>query len=171
VLKKFVAAEIFLLIEMKKSFSVLLLALFFSTELFCQFDTTAFRKIPGDLYCCTDDSTELLNDSIIIPKYSAQKSAFLLNWEKHCDPIDPAPYIFFQPNSDSILFVYGFSQGKNIIPDDDDPDTGQKILVLRGTWQFGKNSSLIEANFPAWKMNVTWKVEDHTDYWLFIRKK
>ena len=157
---------------MKNLFIIFFLTFFFTTKLFCQLDTAAFRKIPGDLHCCTDDSTELLKDTLIIPKYSAIKSPYLLNLEKNCVPIDPAPYFIFQPNDDSILFVYGFSQGKNTgESDEDNPEFKEKILVLRGTWQYGKNNYIVEADFPAWKMNLTWQVEERRDCWLFVRVK
>lgn len=161
---------------MKKILSVYVLVFLFGPKLYCQLDTAAFRNNPGDLFSCTDDSSELLKDTIVFSKYPEQPSAFLVKWEKRCKPIEIPPYLFFQPNSDSLVFVYGFSGGKpknnkGIVTDNDSTDFEERILILNGTWKYGKNKSIVIANFPAWKMNLEWKVEDHKDYWLFIRKK
>ncbi|MBI3512221.1 MAG: hypothetical protein HY064_16295 [Bacteroidetes bacterium] len=142
-----------------------------------QFDTAAFRNSPGDLFCCTDDSSELLKDTIIFSKYTGNENPFLTHLGERCTLSDPAPYLFFQPGNDSVVFVYGFSGGKkknsssSIVTDEDSTDFEQRILILRGTWKFVKKKSVIEVNFPAWNTTLTWKVEDHPDYWLFIRKK
>jgi hypothetical protein len=153
-----------------KHFRIILVCFFLLKTIsgFAQLDTAAFRETPGDFLCCTFDSTELFKDTIVFCKGVEWQSPFILDWEKRCQPINDAPYLFFQPDNDSVIFVYEVnvkdtSEGVNFLIADP--------RIVRGTWKYGKNKKTVEANFPAWKTDLIWKVQDHPDYWLFIRKK
>ena len=150
-----------------KKYIFVLFFLLFSAKLFCQFDTAAFRNTPGSFYTCSFDSSEIFKDTIVFSKYTDKKSAFIVNWEKRCPPIDMAPYIFFQPGNDSIIYVYEKNVPASI---DGISYVETDPVVVRGTWHYGKNKSIVEANFPAWKTDLTWKVEDQSDCWIFINQ-
>jgi hypothetical protein len=143
-----------------------------------QFDTAYFYHTAGSFHCSSSDSSELFKDTLVFCDYETYNIPFMRKWNYYHPSNSSGPDLRFESKSDSLIFIYSVSVPENPRNDtviDLDEISLSEILasfkVVKGTWKYGKNNSTVEANFPKWKTTLTWRVENHKEYWLFIREK